>query len=112
MAIAAPPPETLQADAGDDLTVTDSDNSGDEAVPLDGVLSTGVIAAYEWRIDGAVIATGMAPTVTLVVGSYTVTLTLTAADGAVSADTLAVTVKAPKGGGKGGGGSSGGGTQK
>ena len=104
VAIAAPSPETLQADAGGDLTVTDSDNNGDEPVALDGVLSTGDIAAYEWRIDGSVIATGMAPTVTLGVGSYTVTLTVTSADGSASADTLAVTVKAKKGGGKGGGG--------
>jgi len=85
------------AHAGDDQTVTDTDDSGDEPVTLDGGASSdadGTITSYLWREDSAQIATGSAPNVTLAVGVHTIELTVTDDDDASDSDTVVVTVNA------------------
>jgi len=86
------------ADAGRDRTVTDADNSGDEAVKLDGTASSdpdGTIVGYVWTVGGTQIATGVTPTVTLGVGTRTITLTVTDDNGATDNDQVQITVAAP-----------------
>ena len=81
--------------AGSNQTVTDSDANGEESVTLDGSGSfdpDGTIVSHDWRIDGALIASGVAPTVSLPIGTHTVALTVTDDGGAVAADTTVVTV--------------------
>jgi len=90
------------ADAGPDQTVTDNDDGGDEDVTLDGSGSTdsdGTIAGYVWEESSTQIATGVAPTVTLDVGSHTITLTVTDNDSATDDDTVSITVNAAPSGG-------------
>ncbi|NLF32924.1 MAG: hypothetical protein GX591_18815, partial [Planctomycetes bacterium] len=85
------------ADAGDDQTAYDTDGSGDEPVTLDGSRSDypdGTITAYRWTLDGAEIATGVNPTVTLPVGVHTVMLTITCSDATTYAGTVEITVEA------------------
>ena len=73
--------EVPKPDAGARIVVTDSDNSRDESVTLDGTGSTdnGTITDYTWyRYDDThVIATGATPTVTLPVGTYKIYLRVT-----------------------------------
>jgi hypothetical protein len=86
------------ADAGPDQTVTDADNSGDEDVTLDGSASIdadGTIVSYSWTENAVEIATGETPTVNFAVGAYTVTLTVTDDEGAMSTDDVVITVNAP-----------------
>jgi hypothetical protein len=85
------------ADAGADQTLTDADNSGSESVSLDGSGSTAVndpIASYSWSEGGSEIATGLNPSVDLALGSHTITLTVTDAEGLTDTDTLEITVQA------------------
>jgi len=85
------------ADAGPDQSVTDSDDSGDESVTLDGSGSTdsdGTIVGYVWEEDSSQIATGSGPSATLDVGVHTVTLTVTDDDDATDTDTVVITVNA------------------
>ncbi|MFW6154893.1 MAG: PKD domain-containing protein [Planctomycetota bacterium] len=85
------------ADAGDDQTVTDSDENGTEDVTLDGSGSydaDGTIAGYVWEENAVQIATGVSPTVTLDVNVHTIDLTVTDDDGATGTDSVVVTVNA------------------
>jgi hypothetical protein len=88
-----------EAVAGSDQSLTDSDNSGSEDVTLDGSSSSdegGSIASYEWfEFDVQSyppIATGVAPTVTLDVGTHTLTLRVTDDDGMVTEDQVEITI--------------------
>jgi len=95
--VSAPANQPPLADAGEDITVVDSDDSGDEQVTLDGSGSQdpdGTIVSYVWTEGGQQIATGVTPTVTLAVGVHTITLTVTDDDGATDTDEVVVTVQA------------------
>ncbi|MEK6481684.1 malectin domain-containing carbohydrate-binding protein [Catalinimonas sp. 4WD22] len=83
------------ADAGADQSVVDSDDSGTEAVTLDGSGSNdtdGTISSYSWAAEGVEIATGANPTVDLALGSHIITLTVTDDQGASNTDDVVVTV--------------------
>jgi serine protease AprX len=99
------------ADAGPDQKVTDSDNDGAELVTLDGSASydpDGIIDTYQWYEDSTLLAGGAAPTVTLNVGTHTITLEVADDDGAVGTDQVVIAVEAKKGKGRGGNGNGGG----
>ena len=87
------------ANAGSDITVTDSDNNGSEPVLLDGSLSTdsdGTITTYQWSEGATVLASVPTPTtqVTFGVGTHLVQLQVTDNQGAIGTDTVMVTVLA------------------
>ena len=87
------------ASAGQDQTVEDSDNSGNEAVTLDGsgsYDSDGSISSYAWKENGQSIASGVNPTVTLPIGAHTIELTVTDNNGAADQDTVQITVSPPE----------------
>ncbi len=83
------------ADAGPDQTKTVA--SGQSAsVTLHGENSTdpdGSIQSWTWKENGAPIANGPTPTVSLAVGTHTITLTVTDNRGATATDTVVITVK-------------------
>jgi hypothetical protein len=84
--------------AGSDQAVTDADNSGSESVTLDGSASTdadGTIVSYVWTLDGTEIATDVAPTVNLPVGTHVITLTVTDDDGLKAYDEVTIMIEAP-----------------
>ena len=92
------PNGTPTANAGADQTVIDADDNGSEEVTLDGSASAdgdGTIVSYVWTESGNEIATGVNPSVSLAVGTRTITLTVTDDDGATATDELIVTVNAP-----------------
>ncbi len=95
---ATPDNQPPTANAGNDQTVTDSDNSGAELVTLDASASAdtdGTIVAYQWNADsGVAIADGVSPQVDFPVGVHVVTLTVTDDDGASDSDTVTITVNA------------------
>ena len=83
------------ANAGPDQNVNDGDASGDEAVTLDGTLSSdpdGTVVSWDWTATGVTIPSGVTPTATFPVGVHTVTLTVTDNDGATATDDVVVTV--------------------
>jgi parallel beta-helix repeat protein len=83
------------ADAGDDQNLIDNDDSGAEAVTLDGTGSAdadGPIISYVWTEGGAVIATGSTAAVSRAVGSHLITLTVTDENGATASDVVQVNV--------------------
>ena len=83
------------ANAGPDQTVTDSDGNGSETVALNGAGSSdpdGTISSYVWKEGATQIATGATPSVSLAVGTHTLTLTVTDNAGATASDTVVVTV--------------------
>ena len=85
------------ANAGPDQTVDDTDGNGSQPVMLNGSGSRdndGTISSYVWREGGVQLATGVSPTVTLAVGTHTVTLAVTDNAGASASDTMVVTVRA------------------
>lgn len=84
------------AHAGDDQTVTDTDNSGSETVILDASGSfdpDGTIDRYVWTENGMEIATGVNPQVDLAVGTHIITLTVTDDDGATDNDEIRVIIE-------------------
>jgi hypothetical protein len=96
--ITVAPPGNLppEADAGPDQTVIDVDDSGDEAVLLDGSASLdpdGSIVDWDWTEAGASIASGATPSVTLGVGTHLITLTVTDDGGLTGSDQVQVTVR-------------------
>jgi hypothetical protein len=83
------------ANAGPDQTVTDTAGDGAEVVILSGSASSdadGSIVGYEWREGTTVIAVGASPSVSLAVGTHTLTLRVTDNDGATGTDSVVVTV--------------------
>ena len=91
-----PPNAPPSANAGADQTVTDSDGDGTQAVTLNGGASSdsdGTIVSYVWREGASTMATGVSPTVSLSVGTHTLTLQVTDDDGATATDSMTVTVK-------------------
>jgi len=83
------------AGAGDDRVVVDTDWNGSEPVALDASASSdvdGTISSYVWREGALQLATGVKPTVTLAVGTHTLTLTVTDDDGLTGADTAVIIV--------------------
>nr|MCU0431773.1 discoidin domain-containing protein [Cytophagaceae bacterium] len=87
------------ANAGADITVTDSDNNLSELIALNGAASSdadGTIASYAWAEAGnATLSSSLAsPSFTLPVGSYRFLLTVTDDKGASSTDEVLVTVRA------------------
>jgi len=85
------------ADAGPDLTVTDTNRDGTEPVPLDGSGSSdpdGSITAWVWSLNDRVIASGMAPTVDLPTGTHTLRLVVTDNRRAFAEDEVVVSVLA------------------
>jgi outer membrane autotransporter protein len=92
-----PAPNAPTADAGPDQQLTDSDNSGSEAVTLDGSGSTdpdGSIVSYVWFEQGSQIATGATPTVTLSVGEHTLTLRVADNANLIGEDQVVISVAA------------------
>lgn len=92
------------ANAGNDQTVTDNDNGGDEPVTLDGSGSfdpDGNIVSYVWSEGGNPIEVGISPSHNFTVGTHLVTLAVTDNQGAVAQDQVSVTVEAAAGGGPG-----------
>jgi hypothetical protein len=87
---------SLVADAGVDQLLTDADSSGSESVVLNGSASqdlNGSIVSYVWKEGATQIATGANPTVTLGVGSHTITLTVTDNLSNTQTDTVKVDVQ-------------------
>lgn len=87
------------ANAGLDITVTDTDNTGSEVVALNGSGSSdsdGTITNYRWNNGATILGQGASPTlnVNFLVGTYTLTLTVTDNNGATASDTVNVTVAA------------------
>jgi thermitase len=83
------------ANAGPDQIVTDGDGNGIETATLNGSASSdpdGSIVSYEWRENGALVATGASPSLSLTVGTHTLTLFVTDNQGATGSDTVLVTV--------------------
>lgn len=98
--IALEPPGNAapSADAGPNQLVADNDDNGDEPVTLDGSGSSdldGVIDSYVWTLNGAEIATGVTPTVTLPLEESIITLTVTDNEGATDTDTVTIKVDGP-----------------
>ncbi len=88
------PNQAPVANAGNNITVTDTDNSGAELVALDGTASTddGTITLYEWLNGPTLLGTGSTLNVSLPVGTTTVTLRVTDNGNLTGTDTVLVTV--------------------
>jgi hypothetical protein len=83
------------ANAGPDQTLTDNDASGSEPVTLNGSASSdadGTIVSYVWRDGATTIGSGVSPSVSLGVGTHTITLQVTDNDGAAATDSVVITV--------------------
>jgi PKD repeat protein len=88
------------ADAGPNQSVRDANDSGSEAVTLDGSGSAdldGTIASWSWSVDGAEIGTGETLTTDFNVGTHDVTLTVTDDESATGTDDVRITVVAQAG---------------
>ena len=93
----APPNQPPTAEAGSDISVTDTDSDGLELVVLDGTGSSdsdGTIVTYLWTDPSNGQYSGASPTVVFGVGSHLMTLLVTDDDGATDTDTMTVTVNA------------------
>jgi hypothetical protein len=87
---------TPTAEAGDNVTVADNDNDGQERVSFDGSRSQdpdGRIVTYTWRV-GSTDYPGAQVTVDLPIGTHTAQLTVTDDRGQSASDTSTITVKA------------------
>lgn len=85
-------PNIPTANAGPDQTVIDEDDNGNEDITLDGSASLNA-TSYTWEWDGGS-TTGVNPTVTLPLGSTTITLTVSNEQGNDDSDEVIVTVNA------------------
>lgn len=83
------------ANAGANVTVSDDDDSGSEAVTLDGSGSTDerVLVSYVWSENGVPIATGPTPTYSFEVGVHRLTLTVMDDQGVTGSDEVDITVQ-------------------
>jgi hypothetical protein len=87
---------TPVADAGSDMVVADTNNSGGETVMLDGSGSSdqdGTIVSYIWSEKGNQIATGVQPSVDLSLGVHTISLAVTDDSSATATDTVMITIQ-------------------
>jgi cyanophycinase len=83
------------ANAGVDITAIDSDGTDDQAVVLDGSMSTdsdGTISEYRWGKAGMQIASGATPEVMLEVGTHVIELTVIDNDGLTATDIITVVI--------------------
>ncbi|MDF9796581.1 PKD repeat protein/N-acetylneuraminic acid mutarotase [Catalinimonas alkaloidigena] len=83
------------ANAGGDITVTDSDGNGSENVTLDASESfdnDGTITSYSWHVNGTEVAMGITASINVPVGTTICTLTVTDNQGATDTDEVTVTV--------------------
>ncbi|MCD8482136.1 MAG: hypothetical protein LR015_05375 [Verrucomicrobia bacterium] len=91
------------ANAGPDQTLRDNNDSGSEAVQLDGSASydplgpIGIIE-YRWLLNDVEIATGVRPMVTLPVGQHDITLVVRDDDDLEGTDSVVITVLPALGG--------------
>ncbi len=98
-----PPPNQLPVcDAGADQVVTDSDDNGSESLTLDGsgsIDNDGTIANYLWEEGSTTLCDGASATctVSLAVGTHSVTMTATDDNGESCTDTTVVVVQAGSG---------------
>ena len=86
------------ANAGPDQTVIDADGDGAEScrsMAARPTMPDGSIVSYEWREGTTVIGTVASPSVSLNVGTHTLTLQVTDNAGESSTDTVLVTVNPP-----------------
>lgn len=85
------------ANAGIDQTLIDEDMNGSQIVHLSAVGSHDdvVIVDYVWHENGVQIASGIAPQISLEVGTHTITLTVTDDDSATHTDQVIITVELP-----------------
>ncbi|MBI1190599.1 MAG: hypothetical protein GC200_07990 [Tepidisphaera sp.] len=95
----AAPNQPPVAHAGDDITLIDTDFSGDEIAHLDGSASTDDqgIVSYVWTEGSTVLASSAIADVLFAVGTHTVVLTVTDAQGLTGQDSLIVDVVTPEG---------------
>ena len=70
------------AAAGDDIIVTDADQSGSETVTLDGTGSAWSTATWDWYEGATHLGSGATLDVSLPIGVHTVTLQCTSTMGA------------------------------
>ena len=93
--ISAAPNEPPVANAGVDQELTDADLDGLEVVHLDGSASTDPdenIQSYSWSVNGEEIATGVNATAELALGTTTLVLTVSDAEGLSDSDEVIVTL--------------------
>jgi len=85
------------ADAGSSQSVIDTDDSGYEDVNLDGSGSSDDygIVSYVWKEGTTVLAGGETNTVTLAVGSHSITLEVTDGNDQSDTDTISIIVNSP-----------------
>ena len=89
------PNQAPVARAGENQTLTTEGEAGTMEVKLDGSGSTdpdGEIENYSWSVAGTEIATGKKPTVTLVTGVHSITLTVTDNEGSKDTDETKITI--------------------
>jgi hypothetical protein len=85
-----------KAFAGSSRTVFDTNGDGEEQVTLDGSASKtdeGAIVSYVWTRNGAEIARGVNPAVTLPLGTHVITLTITTSMNVTRTAQVSITVK-------------------
>lgn len=82
---------------GSDKVITDTDGESGESFVMVATAtdSDGTIASSVWKVGTTTVATGTYATITLSDGTYTLTFEATDDDGAVSTDSVLVTVVAP-----------------
>ncbi len=86
-----------QANAGSDQTITDSDDNGTETVVLNGSASSdadGSITNYVWSKAGNQIASGVTPSISLSVGTHSLTLVVTDNQGTTASDQVVIIINA------------------
>ncbi len=87
------------ANAGNDITVDDTDGTGSAVVTLNGKSSSdsdGYIVNYSWSKDGTQISWDATTDVTFTIGEYDLVLTVTDNDGATDSDTVHVSFTSTK----------------